>query len=294
MSSSGRHIRPPFPHKDDVRVPIAAESAASPGDRETVEAARAGDEAAWREAFDDQFPRLYRFFLARVGHHQDAEDLTTEVFLEAWRSRRRLRWRNRPFAAWLFGIARKRLASYYRDRPAPTTPLGETASVEGPVVRDEFIAIEVHEILQRLSPEHREALALRYIVGLSGIEAAAATGRSHDAFRSLLRRATKAFQRGVRRSAATDFVQLVRDSLSTIRGAFQGGSHGAWVIHDSHASVDLAPNGVAVACPRLLLVWAHCPESRRDRDATLREKEEIRNCPSGADHVDQMPRAMRS
>ena len=85
--------------------------------RAEVEAARAGDPEAWALAFKAHYPQLYRFFRGHVPTAQDAEELAAEVFVQAWRSRRRLRWRNRPFSAWLFGIARRQLAAYYRDRP---------------------------------------------------------------------------------------------------------------------------------------------------------------------------------
>ncbi|MCH7555197.1 MAG: hypothetical protein IIC08_04290, partial [Proteobacteria bacterium] len=78
--------------------------------RETVEAARAGSEAAWQELFDAHYPRLFRYFRSRVPSHETAEDLASETFTEAFRSISRFRWRNRPFEAWMFGIARNRLA----------------------------------------------------------------------------------------------------------------------------------------------------------------------------------------
>jgi RNA polymerase sigma-70 factor (ECF subfamily) len=157
---------------------------------ELVESARAGDEAAWRAIFDLQYPKLYRFFRSRVAAHQQAEDLASNTLLQAFRSIERFEWRGRPFEAWLFGIARHELASYYRSRP-------DTESAEGievGCVRDDFIAVEVRDVLEQLMPEHRTALELRYLLGFSGEESAALMGRSHSAFRSLLLRAVRAFR----------------------------------------------------------------------------------------------------
>ena len=56
----------------------------------------------------------------------------------------------------------------------------------------------VHRIasqLDRLEPDYRIAIELRYLLGLSGEEAAAVMNRSHGAFRALLHRATAAFKR---------------------------------------------------------------------------------------------------
>ena len=124
--------------------------------------------------------------------HHDAEDLASDVFTEAWRSRRRLRWRQRPFEAWLFGIARRRLAAFYRNLPPPAVDIADQENHAASFVRDEFLAVEIRDLLGHLAPEHRQAVELRYIVGLSGVEAAAAMGRSHGAFRALLYRATQA------------------------------------------------------------------------------------------------------
>jgi RNA polymerase sigma-70 factor (ECF subfamily) len=154
-----------------------------------VEAARRGSEDAWRDLFDACYPRVYRFFRARVSSEEAAEDLASGVFLEAFRSIERFAWRERPFEAWLFGIARHQLTGHYRaESRLPQLD-------EAPAVSDSYLSIEIADVLGRLRPEHRQALELRYILGLTGEESAAAMGRSHNAFRQLLHRATQAFQR---------------------------------------------------------------------------------------------------
>ena len=152
-----------------------------------VEAARAGDESAWAAIFDHHYDRMFRFFRSRVATVEQAEDLASNVFLEAFRSISRFKWQGKPFEAWLFGIARNQLASYYRSKP-PDQVQTELHT------RDEFLEVEVRDILERLRPDHRTALELRFIVGLSGVEAAASMERSHGSFRSLLLRAVRAFR----------------------------------------------------------------------------------------------------
>ena len=144
-----------------------------------IERAAAGSDAAWQELFELHYVRLYRFFRSRVATHQQAEDLASDVFLEAFRSIGNFRWQGVPFAAWLFGIARRVLASHYRARPQAELQHEEH-------VRDEYLAVEIRDILERIQPDYRAALELRFVVGLSGEEAAAVMGRSHGAFRSLL------------------------------------------------------------------------------------------------------------
>lgn len=160
----------------------------------TVEAARSGAAAAWQELFDAHYPKLYRFFRTRVVSPEDAEDLAAEVFAEAFRSLGTFRWRNRPFESWLYGIARNRLRMHYRGR-RETAEMPEDAGQ----VRNEFLSVEIEDVLARLPANYREAIELRYALGLTGTEAAAAMGRSHGSFRTLLSRATEAFRREYRR-----------------------------------------------------------------------------------------------
>ena len=160
-------------------------------ERRRVAAAQAGDDQAWRELFEDHFPRLYAFMRTRVGDQMTAEDLAADTFADAFRGLPRFRWRNRPFGAWLFAVARNRLRMHYRSASRrETLPLLDDAAVTA----EQTLPVDVRDALARLRPEQREALELRYLVGLSGAEAAAAMGRSHGAFRMLLHRATKEFK----------------------------------------------------------------------------------------------------
>lgn len=158
--------------------------------RQTVEEARSGSDPAWRELFDAHYPKLAAYFRSRVDSPETAEDLAAEVFVEAYRSLGRFQWRNRPFGAWMFGIARNRLAMHYRRQRPQTAPLEDVEHV-----RDDYLEVEIRDVLQRLPADYRAAIEHRYVVGLSGAEAAAAMGRSHGSFRALLMRATQAFKR---------------------------------------------------------------------------------------------------
>jgi len=50
-------------------------------------------------------------------------------------------------------------------------------------------------VMQRLSPEHREVLALKYVVGLSCAEIGKMLGKRTDAVDSLMQRARDSFAR---------------------------------------------------------------------------------------------------
>jgi RNA polymerase sigma-70 factor (ECF subfamily) len=168
---------------------VAQPSPESESERERVEQARAGDERAWSALFDGHYPALYRYFRTRVSPAETAEDLAAETFVEAFRSIDRFHWRERPFGAWLYGVARNRLLMHYRREgrrqlPRPTEDHA----------RNEFLEVELRDALDRLPADYRVAIEYRYLIGLSGEEAAAAMGKSHGAYRALLVRATRAFK----------------------------------------------------------------------------------------------------
>ena len=167
--------------EESTLVPISPE-------QDLIRRAAAGEDEAWRGIFDAYYPRLYRFFRARVAGHELAEDLASQVFMDAFRSIGNFRWQGAPFGGWLFSIARRGLASHYRSK-TPELPVEVCEHA-----RDEYLAVEVRDILDRLPVDYREALELRYVMGLSGEEAAGAMGRTHGAFRALLLRASRAYR----------------------------------------------------------------------------------------------------
>jgi RNA polymerase sigma-70 factor (ECF subfamily) len=160
-------------------------------ERRRVAAAQSGDERAWQELFEEFYPKLYAFMRARVSDAPTAEDLAADTFADAFRGLPRFRWRGKPFGAWLFKVARNRLRMHYRSRAGrETSALVDSAATSA----DPTLPIDVRDALDRLRPEHREAIELRYLLGLTGAEAAAAMCRSHGAFRTLLYRASKEFK----------------------------------------------------------------------------------------------------
>jgi RNA polymerase sigma-70 factor, ECF subfamily len=160
------------------------------------------DLAAW---FDDALPRIYGYFIPRVGGRVAvAEDLTQETMLAAVRTSR---GPDGPDSVmpWLYGIARHKLMDHYRkqDRdlrhfghrvPEDDIPEGDYAlpdlNLESLPVRDAVI-----ETLDALVPRHRAALVLRYFDGCDVPFIASSLGISVDATESLLVRARSAFRR---------------------------------------------------------------------------------------------------
>jgi DNA-directed RNA polymerase specialized sigma24 family protein len=87
-------------------------------DAELVRAAQEGDKAAFAALYRRYLDRIYRYFYARTGDGQRAEDLTAQTFVAALEALHRYRERG-YFSAWLFTIAARRYADHCREPDRP-------------------------------------------------------------------------------------------------------------------------------------------------------------------------------
>lgn len=149
-------------------------------------------------------PRVYRFALRLTGSRQDAEDLTQETFLHAWRRRRDLR---DPDAArvWLFTIARNLWTDWLRRkrrRPASIEPLVDDHQSAAVAADRELIVREdlrrVMEAMDALPARQREVMHLRACEELSLSEIAAVLGISIEAVKASLCEGRKRLRRQFR------------------------------------------------------------------------------------------------
>lgn len=163
-----------------------------------VAGAQEGDRESLGRIFDLFHLPVYRYVLARIGSAPDAEDIAAETFVGAFAGIGRFRWQGVPFEAWLFRIARSKIADHQRSarRRSPTSdidavapellPHGDDVAVE--VVRrdEQRMALAA---MRRLSQDQQNVLALRFFAGLTLHEAAQALGRSTSAVKQLQFRA---------------------------------------------------------------------------------------------------------
>jgi RNA polymerase sigma-70 factor (ECF subfamily) len=145
------------------------------------------DASAFAELVARYHARLLFYLAKMLGETHRAEDALQEVWLDAWRGLPRLAeagaWR-----AWLYRIARDRANRELRRRRLPTSNL-ESVEVAGDAAEDEFSAeelLQVQEAIDRLSPEQREAVLLRYVEGMSYDEIASVAGCQVGTVRSRL------------------------------------------------------------------------------------------------------------
>jgi RNA polymerase sigma-70 factor, ECF subfamily len=156
---------------------------------------------------DDDFSALYKAHLRdvysysyyRVGNHHDAEDLTEQTFLQAYRhfDRAQREAKGRPLRPWLIRIAHNLAANYYRDRSRkPQTPIDEAGVISAPhttetLVQDRDDLKRILDGVQELPDDRREALIMRFALGMDNREIARALGRTDGATKVLLHRAIR-------------------------------------------------------------------------------------------------------
>ena len=166
-----------------------------------------------KHQLDRDFTELYRAHLRdvysyayyRIGNHHDAEDLTEQTFLQAYRHfERAVRESNgRPLRPWLIRIAHNLAANYYRDRSRrPQTQLEDAAVLAAPQSTEQVVEEreEVQEVLlgvSNLPEDRREALIMRFALGMDNREIARALGRSEGATKVLIHRAIKQLEQGL-------------------------------------------------------------------------------------------------
>ncbi len=148
--------------------------------------------------FQKHFASIYRFVYSKVGSWEEAEDLTSQVFMKAVRyldyERNAQDMRN-----WLLRVARTTTADYWRAiYRAPTSSLEVLLEEgwEGPTEdiilgRNSSAAERVQDILQEIPGRYREVLICRFLLDLSVRETAERMGVSTVNVKTLQYRALK-------------------------------------------------------------------------------------------------------
>ena len=125
--------------------------------------------AGFGELFDATYDRIYAYAYRRVGTRAAAEDIAASVFEDALRGIRRVRWQGKPALAWLYRIAARRVADYYRKAHGEIALDSDAASeddVDG--VEREEEQVSVRRALAELNESDREVIRLAFFEELDG------------------------------------------------------------------------------------------------------------------------------
>ena len=159
-----------------------------------------------RPPFEDLYraylARIYAYVRAQVASSADAEDITAQVFMNAYKAYARFEARNTTPVAWLFQIARNATLDHFR---AQTRRERLRRTIEHQPVAEADPATEAEERIQykgllervaKLPERQRDAISLRHS-GLSFEEVGVLLKCSEDAAKMLYHRALKAMKEAV-------------------------------------------------------------------------------------------------
>lgn len=111
---------------------------------------------------EDQYDRIYKYLYFHLHDRHAAEDLTQETFLRFLKSRT-YRDENRQLQ-YLYTIARNLCRQHYRDQSFTFVPdEKENIRMSEGFEQSLLLRITLRDALQKLTPEEREFLFLRYV-----------------------------------------------------------------------------------------------------------------------------------
>jgi RNA polymerase sigma-70 factor, ECF subfamily len=149
-----------------------------------------GQTDAFGLIYEEYVDRIYRYVFLRTGQAEQAEDLTHDVFCQAFRGVGSYKQTGKPFLSWLLRIAHNLVIDYYRKagkhrmiRLNDEIPV----SWQDPVTAAEksLAMMEIAKAMLLLPAAQKEVISLRFVVGLSTAETAAVMGRSEGAVKTL-------------------------------------------------------------------------------------------------------------
>lgn len=153
------------------------------------------DRAAFASLYHRHLMPVYRYFYARTGNVQQAEDLTAQTFIAVLKGLPHYRERG-TFAGWLFTIAARRLADHFNCHQT-TVVLDDVVDLPDPDLSPEALAERADQTacmaqaLRTLSPDRAQAVTLHFFGELTISETGRVMKRSKVAVKSLVHRALR-------------------------------------------------------------------------------------------------------
>ena len=171
---------------------------------ELVEKAQAGDQTAFHRLVDHFQPEIYRMIYYRSRSKMDAEDLTQDVMLKAYKNIGRLK-SPEVFRSWLYRIAVNRVRDYYRkkqfrsmfgmvsmdeDSFHESAEMAVAPEAEGGIARKDFWR-QIEQMLTSFSRMEKEVFLLRFFDQLTIKEISATLKKNESTIKTHLYRALR-------------------------------------------------------------------------------------------------------
>lgn len=155
-----------------------------------IRRAKERDPVALTQIYEDNFDRIYRYIVLKIGDRNEAEDMTQQVFLNAIKAIPGYKSKGMPFSSWLYRIAHNQVVDYFRKKSKRQfVPLDERME-SGNEDPEQFAVrkMQVEELSQatkQLTKAQQEVISLRFAGELSIAEVAKMMGKSIGAIKAL-------------------------------------------------------------------------------------------------------------
>jgi RNA polymerase sigma-70 factor (ECF subfamily) len=175
-------------------------------EQDLVDRISSGDSTAFQEFVERYKKKIYYIAYDIAGDHDDAEDISQEVFIKVFRSLKTFR-RNAKISSWLYQISVNASIDLLRKRTSKAEKLmddiertdiqenlpGSSAQVQNPESSAEELIIQKHisEALQKVSPKERSVFVMRHYNELKIREIAEILKVSPGTVKALFYRATR-------------------------------------------------------------------------------------------------------
>ena len=157
-----------------------------------IRRAQQRDQVALTQIYEENFDKIYRYIVLKIGDRTEAEDMTQQVFLNAIRSISSYKFKGMPFSSWLYRIAHNQVVDYYRKKSKhATVPLDESLPIPAADGDPKYLVerkVDIEEIVtatRKLTKAQQEVISLRFAGELSIAEVAGVMGKSEGAIKAL-------------------------------------------------------------------------------------------------------------
>ena len=164
------------------------------------------DQTAFTALYELCVDQVYRHIYYRVSSHTDAEDITQEVFVRAWKAIAKYKRTGTPFVAWLITIAGNLIIDHYRRQKmiVLTNEIPENQpdqQILDPEKQAEvdFNKATIKKAVLKLKGDKQRVIMMHFIDGLSYGEVAQALNKSEGAIRVIQYRALNDLRRWLKR-----------------------------------------------------------------------------------------------
>jgi RNA polymerase sigma-70 factor (ECF subfamily) len=184
-----------------------------------IEQCLSGDQAAWEAIVRQNWRKVFNVAYKFVGKHDEAEDLTQDIFLKIFKALKTFD-RRANFQTWIISISRNLCIDHYRSvrkerqtiaREVDAGDLQPVSSDRGPYAAAEHqdLRVLLRQALQTLPVTLRTAVILRDLQELSYQEIADRLGLPEGTVKSRINRG---------RTELARQIQRLRDELEGVRG----------------------------------------------------------------------------